>query len=396
MAVAAGISVVAVACGGGGAPEPAAEPGSTTVTSAAGSDTTAGPTTTAPATAGDLARARVKATRVASLDQPLAMAVRTGDPELYVAQKSGQVRTLGGETVLDLGGEVSTGAEQGLLGLAFSPDGGRMYVNYTDRAGDTHVVEYPFAGGRVDPGTARELLFVDQPFANHNGGHLLFGPDGMLWIGLGDGGSGNDPRDNAQSLGTILGKMLRIDPRPSDGQPYTIPPDNPFAGRPGARGEIWALGLRNPWRYSFDRATGDLWIGDVGQNAIEEVDFAPASSRGGENYGWARLEGTRRVSGSPPAGVVGPIVEYPLSGGNCAVTGGYVYRGAKIPALVGAYLYADFCGGDIQALRQVAGRAQDERSLDVTVPNLASFAEDAAGELYALSLSGGVFRLDPA
>ena len=395
MAMAAVISVAAVACGGDD-PEPAAEPASTTVTSAAGSDTTAGPTTTAPAPAGDLAAARVKATRVASLSQPLAMAVRPGDPELYVAQKSGQVRTWGGATVLDLGGQVSTGAEQGLLGLVFSPDGGRMYVNYTDRAGDTHVVEYAFAGGRIDPATARELLFVDQPFANHNGGHLVFGPDGKLWIGLGDGGSRNDPRDNAQSLGTILGKMLRIDPRPSGDGPYTVPTDNPFVGRAGARGEIWALGLRNPWRYSFDRATGDLWIGDVGQNATEEVDFTPGSSKGGQNYGWARLEGTRPVSGSPPAGAVGPIVEYDLSGGNCAVTGGYVYRGTKIPDLVGAYLYADFCQGEIQALRQVGGRAQGERSLDVTVPNLSSFAEDAAGELYALSLSGGVFRLDPA
>ncbi len=396
VAVAVVVGLVAVACGGDD-PQPAAEPASTTVTSAAGSDTTAAPTTAAPAAAGgDLARARVKATRVASLNQPLALAVRTGDTELYVAQKSGQVRTLDGATVLDLGGEVSTGAEQGLLGLVFSPDGGRMYVNYTDRAGDTHVVEYAFAGGRVDPASGRELLFVDQPFANHNGGHLVFGPDGKLWIGLGDGGSRNDPRDNAQSLGTLLGKMLRIDPQPSGGAPYTVPADNPFVGRSGARGEIWALGLRNPWRYSFDRATGDLWIGDVGQNAREEVDFAPGSSKGGENYGWARLEGTRRVSGSPPAGAVAPIVEYDLSGGNCAVTSGYVYRGTKIPDLVGAYLYADFCEGQIRALRQVGGRAQGERSLDVNVPNLASFAEDAAGELYALSLGGGVFRLDPA
>ena len=390
------MGLVAAGCDGEGGEdaEPAAGPVPTSAAPATDPPPPAG--TSAPSAADDLAGARVKVTRVASLSQPLAMAVRTGDPEMYVAQKSGQVRTLGGATVLDLGGQVSTGAEQGLLGLVFSPDGRHLYANYTDRDGDTHVVEYAFSGGRADPATARELLFVDQPFANHNGGHLVFGPDGRLWIGLGDGGSRNDPRDNAQSLGTILGKMLRIDPRPSGDRPYTVPADNPFVGRSGARGEIWSLGLRNPWRYSFDRATGDLWIGDVGQNAREEVSFTPGSSKGGENYGWARLEGTRPVSGSPPPGAVRPIVEYDLSGGNCAVTGGYVYRGTKIPALVGAYLYADFCAGEIQALRQAGGRAEGRRSLDVTVENLSSFAEDAAGELYALSLGGGVFRIDPA
>ena len=389
------LGLVAAGCGGDDA-EPAAEPAPTTTTTSEGRAPSTAAPTSAPPASGNLAAARVKVTRVAPLSQALAMAVRTGDPQLYVAQKSGQVRALGGTTVLDLGGEVSTGSEQGLLGLAFSPDGALMYVNYTDRGGDTHVVEYAFAGGRADPATARELLFVDQPFANHNGGNLVFGPDGKLWIGLGDGGSRNDPRDNAQSLDTILGKMLRIDPRPSGGQPYTVPPDNPFVGRSDARGEIWSLGLRNPWRYSFDRATGDLWIGDVGQNAREEVDFTPAPSSGGQNYGWARLEGTRRVSGTPPPGAVGPILEYDLEGGNCAVTGGYVYRGTKIPDLAGAYVYADYCAGEVQALRQAGGRAEGRRSLDVTVPNLASFAEDAAGELYALSLTDGVFRIDPA
>jgi len=395
LTVAAIVGFVAVGCGG---PEPGADPAPTTA--AAGAGTAAPPAPAAPTAppppAGDLAAARVKLTQVGTLSQPLAMAVRSGDPDLYVAQKGGEVRTLGGTTVLDLGDRVATGYEQGLLGLVFSPDGGQLYVNYTDRSGDTHVVEYAFTGGRADPATARELLFVDQPFPNHNGGNLVFGPDGRLWIGLGDGGSANDPRDNAQTLGTLLGKMLRIDPRPSGDRPYTVPPDNPFVGRAGARGEIWSLGLRNPWRYSFDRATGDLWIGDVGQNAREEVDFTPGSSKGRENYGWARLEGTRPVSGSPPAGAIGPILEYDASGGNCAVTGGYVYRGARIPNLEGAYLYADFCLGEILALRQSGGRAAGRRSLGVTVPDLSSFGEDAAGELYALSLSGGVFRIDPA
>ena len=298
--------------------------------------------------------------------------------------------------MLDLTGSVSTGGEQGLLGLAFSPDGGRLYVNYTDPAGDTRIVEYAFADGRADPGSARELLIVDQPFANHNGGNLVFGPDGMLWIGLGDGGGGDDPQGNAQSLGTLLGKMLRIDPRPSGGRRYTVPPDNPFVGTDGARGEIWAFGLRNPWRYSFDKTTGDLWIGDVGQNAREEVDFTPAGSRGGLNYGWPNVEGNRTNSGSAPSGAVAPILDYPLDGANCAVTAGYVYRGTRIPGLAGAFLYADVCAGWVAALRQEGGRVIDQAELDLQVTQPASFGQDAAGELYVLSLGGGVFRIDPA
>ena len=193
----------------------------------------------------------------------------------------------------------------------------------------------------------------------------MFGPDGMLWIGLGDGGGGGDPQGNAQSLGTLLGKMLRIDPRPSGGRPYTVPPDNPFVGTDGARGEIWAFGLRNPWRYTFDKATGDLWIGDVGQNAREEVDFTPAGSPGGLNYGWPNLEGNRTNSGSAPRGAVAPILDYPLDGANCAVTAGYVYRGTKIPDLAGAFLYADVCAGWVRAVRQEGGKVTDQADLDL-------------------------------
>ena len=343
----------------------------------------------------------VRLTRMASLSQPLALAVRPGDDTLYVAQKGGKVvgvREGGGDptTVLDLTGGVSVGGEQGLLGLAFSPDGGRLYVNYTDSAGDTRIAEYAFADGRADPATARELLTVDQPFANHNGGNLVFGPDGMLWIGLGDGGSGGDPQGNAQSLGTLLGKMLRIDPRPSGGRPYTVPPDNPFVGTDGARGEIWAFGLRNPWRYSFDKGTGDLWIGDVGQSSREEVDFTPAGLPGGSNYGWPGLEGSRSYSGSAPRGAVAPILDYSLDGANCAVTAGYVYRGTKIPGLTGAFLYADVCGGWVRAVRQEGGKVTDQAELDLQLTQPASFGQDAAGELYVLSLGGGVFRIDPA
>ncbi len=397
LAAVAVLCLLSVACSGD-------EPGSAAPTSVGPTSTAApgSPDTSVAATEppGSLDAVGVRLTRVASLSQPLAMAVRPGDDTLYVAQKGGRVVGIreGGDptTVLDLSGSVSAGGEQGLLGLAFSPDGSRLYVNFTDPAGDTRVVEYPFADGRADPGSARELLIVDQPFANHNGGNLVFGPDGMLWIGLGDGGGGGDPQGNAQSLGTLLGKMLRIDPRPSGGRPYTVPPDNPFVGTDGARGEIWAFGLRNPWRYTFDKATGDLWIGDVGQNAREEVDFTPAGSPGGLNYGWPNLEGNRTNSGSAPRGAVAPILDYPLDGANCAVTAGYVYRGTKIPDLAGAFLYADVCAGWVQAVRQEGGKVTDQADLDLQLQQPASFGQDAAGELYVLSLAGGVFRIDPA
>ncbi len=298
--------------------------------------------------------------------------------------------------VLDLSGEVSQGSEQGLLGLAFSPDGKFLYVNYTDLAGDTNVVAYRMVGGRADPGSARRVLLVHQPFANHNGGNLVFGPDGYLYIGLGDGGSEGDPLGNGQNLDTLLGKMLRIDPRSNGSRPYRVPPDNPFVGRKGVRPEIWAYGLRNPWRYSFDPATQDLWIGDVGQDRREEIDFQPARSQGGQNYGWNRLEGTLPFSGTAPPGAIPPIFEYAThQSGTCAVTGGYVYRGGDVPNLAGAYVFGDFCSGQIMALVQRQGKIVEQRSLGVSVPELASFGQDGSGELYALSLSGGVFRLAP-
>jgi glucose/arabinose dehydrogenase len=343
---------------------------------------------------------RVEFEAVATLEQPLAMAVRTGDPSLYFAEKVGRVVVLSDgseqpEIVLDLTSEVSLGSEQGLLGLAFSPDGEFLYVNFTDVQGDTRVVEFAFAGRGVDLSSRREVLFVDQPYSNHNGGNLAFGPDGYLYIGLGDGGSAGDPEGNAQSLSTLLGKMLRISPRPEGGEPYGIPPDNPFVGREGALPDIWAYGLRNPWRYSFDRETGDLWIGDVGQGSREEIDFVRAGSRGGANFGWDLLEGTLRFEGDAPPDNVPPVFEYPTADG-CAVTGGYVYRGRDIPALVGAYVFGDFCQGRLEAFRLEKGRARGFDELGPEVANLASFGEDADGELYVLSLSGPVFRLVPA
>ena len=257
---------------------------------------------------------KLKLTKVAQLEQPVALAVRRGDDGLYFVEKPGRVRVmragrLDARPVLDISALVTNSGEQGFLGAVFSPDGSHLYVNYTDKGGDGRIVEYAMRGDRADTATRRELIFLDDPFPNHNGGNLVFGPDGMLWIGMGDSGGSGDPNNNAQSLGTLFGKMLRIDPRPSGDRPYTIPPDIPFVGRDGERPEIWGYGLRNPWRYSFDSGTGDLWIGDVGHNVWEEVDFVAAGSRGAKNFGWARLEGSHPFSGAAPPGAVGPIHE---------------------------------------------------------------------------------------
>ncbi len=249
------------------------------------------------------------------------MAVRTGDDSLYVTEQSGRVRAirdgrLAARPVLDLTADTTAAGEQGLLGLAFAPDGAHLYVDYTDRSGDTHIDEFAMNGLVADPASRRNLLVVDQPQPNHNGGQLAFGPDGYLYIGLGDGGAADDegpghaPGGNGQSLETLLGKILRIDPTPTASAPYTVPADNPFVGTSGAKPEIWAYGLRNPWRFSFDADTGDLWIGDVGQNEWEEVDHAPATNGRdagrGDNFGWNRLEGTHRTAARHPQGPFPP------------------------------------------------------------------------------------------
>ncbi len=393
----AAVALALAACGGEG--DDAAAPATTTVTPASPD-----PTSPAPAPgpgAQPLDSISVRLSPVAELEQPVDLAVRAGDPALYVVEKTGRVRAVRDGAVdeapaLDLRDDVSGAGEQGLLGLTFAPDGAHLYVNFTDTAGDTRIVEYAFAGGRADPSTRRQLLTIDQPYSNHNGGHLAFGPDGHLYVGTGDGGSANDPEDRAQNLDSLLGKMLRVDPTPSGGRQYTIPPGNPFVGQAGARGEIWAFGLRNPWRFSFDRETGDLWIGDVGQNAVEEIDFAPASSSGGENYGWPSMEGTLSNRGGRPAGAVDPILGYGHSDGGCSVVTGYVYRGTTIPSLTGALLYGDFCAGDILALRQSEGAVTEQADLGIDVTGLSSFGQDGAGELYALSINGTVYRIVPA
>lgn len=301
---------------------------------------------------------------------------------------------------LDLRGQVSDGDEQGLLGIAFHPDyaqNGRFFVNFTDRAGDTHLVEFRVSANPdvADPSSAREVLFVDQPFANHNGGGLAFGPDGFLYVALGDGGSGGDPFGNAQNLATVLGKLLRIDV--DGGTPYAVPPSNPFAASFGARGEIWSFGLRNPFRFSFDRANGDLYIGDVGQNDREEIDVARAGSRGGENYGWNRMEGRACFDSRScdQAGLTLPALDYG-HGEGCSVIGGYVYRGAAIPDLVGQYFFGDFCSGFVRSFR-FDGAASEQREWPSLAPggSITSFGQDASGELYILVESGEVFRIAP-
>jgi glucose/arabinose dehydrogenase len=368
--------------------------------------TTPGSTTSGDGGGPQLGAVNVKLTPIAQVDDPTALATRQGDNALYVTEQVGRVRAvrddqLAPEPVLDITSDVQSGGEQGLLGLAFSPDGTRMYVHYTNRSGDTRLDEYTMSGATPDPATRRQVLEAPGLQPNHNGGEVDFGPDGMLYIGLGDGGgagdsgSGHAPGGNGQSLDTLLGKILRIDPTPAGGRPYTIPPDNPFANG-GGRPEIWAYGLRNPWRFTWDRETDDLWIADVGQNAWEEIDFVAGGRGAGMNFGWNPLEGTHEFAGDPPPNAVPPIFEYPLDGGACAAIGGYVYRGSKIPALRGAYLYSDYCDSGIRALVEQDGRVTDQRDLGPRGNQVTSFGENPDGELYVLSQGDGLQRVDPA
>jgi glucose/arabinose dehydrogenase len=360
------------------------------------------PTTSTATAEPNISAVSVTLTEVASgLENPVAMAVRTGDRgAIYIAeQHAGRVvRIVGGRAVggpvLDLGGQVTQGNEQGLLGIAFSRDGKFLYVDYTDTAGDSHIQEFAMNGNTVDMSTRRNVLTVDQPYPNHNGGEVMFGPDNMLYIGFGDGGSAGDPNGNAQNLGQLLGKILRIDPRAKGTASYTVPTSNPFAHRQGARPEIWMYGLRNPWRFSFDAATGDQWIGDVGQGMWEEVDFARAGVKG-TNWGWDRREGMHPYEGTAPPNAVEPIVETSHDDGNCAIVGGYVYRGTKIPALRGVYTYSDNCNGAVMGVVERSGKALQQGRLGISQDGTSSFGEDASGELYVLSLSGQVFRIDP-
>lgn len=337
-----------------------------------------------------------------------------GSGRLFIVEQAGVVKLWDGNTAttyLDLrpastaapeAFEVRSGGERGLLGLAFHPgfeENGRLFVHFTAQSGDVTVAEFHAdpEGAAADPSSGRVLLSEEhRSFSNHNGGMLAFGPDGYLYAGLGDGGSGGDPNNHAQSLDTLLGKVVRIDvDGPVGTIPYLIPEDNPFASR--TRGaEIWAYGLRNPWRFSFDRETGDLWIADVGQQRYEEVNLEPAGFEGGANYGWSRFEGRHVYDSDRSApGAVAPVAEYDHDGGHCSVTGGYVYRGDAVPGLEGAYVFADYCSGVVWTLREAGGAWDMRRVLD-TPHNVSSFGEDEDGELYVVDHGGDVLKVVPA
>jgi len=326
-----------------------------------------------------------------------------GSGRLFVVEQHGRVRiVIAGTTLpapfLDISSRVSCCEERGLLSIAFPPRSvpkDTFWADYTDVNGDTTISRFSFSGDAASASSETVILKIAQPFANHNGGQLAFGPDGYLYIGMGDGGSAGDPNNNGQNLGSLLGKILRIDVLGS-ASPYGIPPSNPFTGSSSARPEIWAYGLRNPWRFSFDRKTGDLFIGDVGQGAWEEVDFQPAGAAGGANYGWRLTEGNHcynPASGCSFAGITRPVAEYDHGGGNCSITGGFVYRGRDFARLNGIYFYADYCSGRVWGLRNgaLAWEAQE-----LLKPGYAftSFGEDEAGEVYAVDgTSGTVYRL---
>jgi glucose/arabinose dehydrogenase len=383
-----------------------------TSTSAAAASTTTAPTTTGDAvptsttpptteTTVPLDDIRVQLQTIAEAEAPIAMTTRAGTSTVYIAERAGRVRALDVSTgtlsdpLVDISDDVSTNGERGLLGLAFSSDGGRLYLSYTNNDGDSRLDELTVTGDTVDLASRRTLLGVDQPASNHNGGDVHFGPDGMLWYGLGDGGGSGDPFQNAQNTDTLLGSILRIDVNGRTAGEYSIPADNPFVNG-GGRPEIWLFGVRNPWRFSFDRATGDLWIGDVGQNAVEEVDLLPAPDRGrGANLQWPLREGFREFRGAAPGGSVEPVHDYGRGDGSCSITGGYVYRGAAVPALRGVYVFGDYCEGTVRALR-VSLAGTDAVKLDAAADDLVSFGEDSTGELYTLGLDGRIARIVPA
>jgi len=318
-----------------------------------------------------------------------------GSGRLFVIEKVGRIRIMqDGQLLeasfLDITDRVgSSGNEQGLLGLAFHPQyaqNGRFFVNYTDKNGDTSISRFQVSDDPnvADPASEVQILGVDQPFANHNGGVLVFGPDGYLYAGLGDGGSQGDPFGNAQNTGVLLGKILRLDV--DSAEPYAVPADNPFGN------EIWHYGLRNPWRISFDKLTDALYIGDVGAGEWEEIDFLEAGSPGGTNFGWDFREGAHEHEGNAPDGLTDPVAEYSHSEGGCSVTGGYVYRGS-MPEWNGIYLYGDYCTGFIWGLIRSDNGFQDQMLFDTDV-NITSFGQDETGEIYLVGDRGGVYRLE--
>ena len=363
-----------------------------------------------PASTGE-GDAGVALEKLGDFEQPVFITQDPAGPtdDLYVVEQCGRIQRIpyeGGEPelFLDIGERVACGGEQGLLSVAFDATragDGLFYVYFTDTEGTVRIVEYRRSGDDplvADPQSARELLSIEEFASNHNGGLLLFGPDGRLYVGTGDGGGSGDPERTAQDLGSLLGKILRIDPHASGGEPYSVPPDNPHLDEPEARPEIFAHGLRNPWRFSFDHDSGDLWIGDVGQNEREEIDAVSAAELGalgsGLNFGWSAFEGTQRYNEDQEApGARPPVLEYGREGG-CSVTGGPVVRDRDLRPLFGRYLYGDYCQGELRSFSaDPAGDAADDRPLGLDVPSLSSFGEDLSQRVYAVSLEGPVYRL---
>jgi glucose/arabinose dehydrogenase len=356
--------------------------------------------------AGAGAAARVRLVQVGSFKQPVGVTGAPGDPSrVFVVQRAGQVMLLlnghaQARPFLDIGDSVYSqgGDEQGLLGLAFAPNYARtgiFYVDYTIPGNDIRIVQYQRSAASAnlaDAASAHVLLTIDHHlYTNHNGGQLAFGREGDLYIGVGDGGSEEDPDNNGQNTDTLLGKILRIDPTSTGG--YTIPSTNPFVGQPGRRAEIWAYGLRNPWRFSFDRATGDLIIGDVGQNLQEEVDFAAAGTGAGANYGWSIWEGDRRNKPGNAPHAVFPVLVARHSDGYCAIIGGYVVRDRSLPRLYGRYLFGDYCRTQIESVNLNHGHPTGLRATGLNVSETSSVGEDAAGHIYITSLGGPVYRI---
>ena len=341
---------------------------------------------------------------------------------VFIVEQAGRIRivedgVLLATPFLAIENRVSCCSERGLLSLAFHPDyaaNGRFFVNYTNLAGDTVVARYQIGAdpGRANPDSEQILLTIAQPFANHNGGQLAFGPDGFLYVGMGDGGGGGDPRENAQNDASLLGKLLRLDVDIDEPPFYAVPPDNPRAGDGPRLGLIWAKGVRNPWRFSFDRASGDLYIGDVGQNRFEEIDVQPAASRGGENYGWDIFEGNACFEPDPapscpdqlPPAFAPPVLDYAQDGNGCSVTGGVVYRGCALPDLHGQYFFSDYCSAFLRtfALRDGVVTGLTDRTAALApgdghrIDSVVSFGEDARGEIYIADLGGEIYKLVPS
>lgn len=346
---------------------------------------------------------RVELVQIAEgFSQPVAIASMpdASDARLFVVEQGGTVRILNADKTvaetpfLDISSKVQNDGEMGLLGLAFHPkvaENNFFYVNYVDKSRNTVIARYTIAeDGTADSGSEKVLLKIRQPFANHNGGHVTFGPDGYLYIGLGDGGSAGDPGNRAQNKDELFGKMLRIDV--DSGDPYGIPADNPFANG-GGKPEIWAFGLRNPWRFSFDREKGDLFIADVGQGDWEEVNYQPASSPGGQNYGWRCFEGKHsyRSVECPEQAFTPPIIEYDHNEGRCSITGGYVYRGSAYPALEGHYFYGDYCNGQIFSAQWLGDHWQEGLAA-TTALQISTFGENGAGELFVADYATGTIH----